>query len=73
MDEKFVETLTLRLRKSGRERETEGECARERGREGRKGGKSPGRARVRNCGIFGGELCIREVVSTLVVIGELED
>jgi hypothetical protein len=79
MDEKFVETLTLRLRKSGRERERERpgggvwvESARERGREGRQGG-SPGRPRVRNCGIFGGELCNREVVSTLVVIGELEN
>jgi hypothetical protein len=28
---------------------------------------------VRNCGIFGGELCNREIVSTLVVIGELEN
>ncbi len=76
MDEKFVETLTLRLRTSSGERERERESARERGREGRQGGgrgESPGRARVRNCGIFGGELCNREVVSTLVVIGELEN
>jgi hypothetical protein len=72
MDEKFVETLTLRLRKSGRERERGKARAREVGRVG-KWGESPGRARVKNCGIFGGELCNREVVSTLVVIGELEN
>jgi hypothetical protein len=77
MDEKFVETLTLRLRTSGGEREIERErereSARERGREGRQWGGESGQSAGEKFGTSGGELCNREVVSTLVVIGELEN